>query len=177
MKDDVDWQKVRTITDFYLDIPPMEDMWILWFAVKPLKPTVLTGVPKLLTEEATANKVAWVRKHLGEDVPVICCQSKDKSLHMEPGDIIIDDWDKHQSVWEQKGGIWILHKSAEQSIQELVEKFDPTHEYHPHLLSISKKFSTHEESVDEDTVFDDVDESNYDPYSGSDFAMERDENI
>lgn len=133
LKDDVDWDRIRKITDYYYTLPPMEDMFELWYGVKPLKPTVLTGVPSVFTEEASENKRRWIQKWLGPDVPVICCRSRDKSLHMQPGDIIIDDWDKHQSVWEEKGGIWILHQSAEQSLEELYHHLVITDREHPHL--------------------------------------------
>lgn len=132
-KDDVDWDRIRKITDYYFNLPPMPDMFDLWYAVKPLKPTVLTGVPSVFTEEASENKRRWIKKWLGEDVPIICCRSRDKSLHMQPGDIIIDDWDKHKSVWEQKGGIWILHQSAEQSVESLYCYLLIENSKHPHL--------------------------------------------
>lgn len=118
VKDDVDWQAVRRHQGFYENLPPMPDLDALWASVAPLNPTVLTGVPKSV-EEAPENKKAWVRKNLGSDVPVICCLSKEKSLHCVGDSILIDDWDKYRHLWLAKGGIWILHQSAEQSISEL----------------------------------------------------------
>lgn len=111
LTDNVDWKKVRAVDGFYRDIPPMADMEVLWRRLGPLNPTVLTGVPGSV-DEAPENKRAWVRKHLGENVPVICCRSSEKSLHMRPGDILIDDWDKYRNVWITRGGIWITHRSA-----------------------------------------------------------------
>ena len=35
---------------------------------------------------------------------------------MQPGDILIDDWPKYKHLWEEAGGIFILHTSAAQSI-------------------------------------------------------------
>jgi len=116
--DDVDWAKVRAVHGFYQAIPPMPDMMQLWSGISHLEPTILTGVPSGV-EEATHNKLAWVQKHLGDHVRVICCRSREKSLHMRPGDIIIDDWGKYRHLWEERGGIWILHTSAEASLREL----------------------------------------------------------
>lgn len=120
--DAVDWEKVRATKGFYADIPPMDDMRDLWAFVSQLrrKPIVLTGVPYSV-EEAPENKRSWVRKHLGEDVQVICCASKDKSIHARPGDILIDDWEKYRHLWIDKGGRWITHTSAESSIQQLLD--------------------------------------------------------
>ena len=80
---------------------------------------MLTGVSSAV-EEAPENKRAWVRRHLGNDVEVRCCPSKDKCLHAEPGDILIDDWEKYRHLWIAQGGLWVLHQSAAKSIQELV---------------------------------------------------------
>lgn len=116
--DNVDWKAVRGVKDFYLGMPPLQDMRQLWDYVSPLKPIILTGVPKSV-EEAPGNKVAWVRKHLGPDVEVRCCLSKEKALHCKPGDILIDDWEKHKHLWLAAGGVWITHVSAEQTIDDL----------------------------------------------------------
>jgi uncharacterized protein YegP (UPF0339 family) len=97
----------------------MPDAQELWEYIERYKPTILTGVPEYLAEEATKNKIEWVAKNFGTDVPVITCKSKDKSLHAKPGDIIIDDWEKYKHKWVAIGGIWITHVNAKQSIKEL----------------------------------------------------------
>lgn len=117
--DDVDWEAVRAVKNFYLDIPPMPDLPMLWGAIRNLDPIVLTGVPSLV-EEAPANKRGWVAKHLGADVQVICCRSRDKCLHGKPGDILIDDWEKYRQLWVDAGGRWITHRSAAQTVGELL---------------------------------------------------------
>lgn len=116
--DNVDWEKVRAEVGFYENIPPMPDMLELWAFVSRFEPIVLTGVPKRVAE-APDNKRSWVRKHLGSHVPVICCPSRDKSVYCRPGDVIVDDWDKHCHLWVAKGGHWVLHITAEDSIHQL----------------------------------------------------------
>lgn len=116
--DNVDWKKVRAADAFYLNIPPMSDMEDLWAHVLPYSPTILTGVP-LSVAEAPGEKKAWVAKNLGPDVPVICCPSKDKSLHCNPGDILIDDWEKYQLLWIARGGFWVTHYNAGHTIKQL----------------------------------------------------------
>jgi len=118
--DDVDWTQVRAVDDFYLNIPPMADMDELWRFVSPYEPAVLTGVPNYNTvPDAAANKRAWIRKHIGPHVTVICCRSKDKCLYAKPGDILIDDWEKHRDLWLLAGGRWITHTSAADTIKKL----------------------------------------------------------
>lgn len=116
--DNVDWSKVKGVTDFYLNIPPMSDLKVLWDFIGPLKPIVLTGVPAEV-EIAADNKRAWGRRHLGAHVEVRCCLSKEKSLHARAGDILIDDWEKYRHLWEAKGGRWITHTSSENTILDL----------------------------------------------------------
>ena len=118
LADNVDWAAVRLVKDFYLNIPPMPDMTLLWSRIERYQPVVLTGVPSLI-EEASENKRAWVRRHLGSHVEVQCCQSKEKCLHAAPGDVLIDDWEKYRELWIAKGGIWITHRSAAETIAAL----------------------------------------------------------
>jgi hypothetical protein len=118
--DNVDWSAVNAYPDFHFDIPPMADMLALWNFVLPFKPIILTGVPASISIAAN-NKVRWVRKHLGDNVEVRCCLSKEKWLHADPGDILIDDWEKYKHLWEGTGGVWITHKSAAETISQLVK--------------------------------------------------------
>jgi len=117
-KDDVDWDIIRRRGNFYLDMPPMPDMRQLWDFVLPFKPIVLTGIPKSVPEAAD-NKRSWVTKHLGPDVEVRCCLSREKSLNAKPGDVLVDDWIKYRHLWLEAGGIWITHTSAESTIKQL----------------------------------------------------------
>ena len=84
-------------------------------------PIILTGVPRLISEEAAANKRAWVDLKLGENVRMIGCRSRDKSLYAKPGDILIDDWEKYRHIWLAAGGRWITHTSADRSIDQLLD--------------------------------------------------------
>lgn len=82
-------------------------------------PIILTGKPRL--EKYTQQKLSWRDKHFPH-LEMIVCESKNKRKHMKnKGDIIIDDWTKHQQAWIDFGGRWILHKNAKQSLSELEE--------------------------------------------------------
>lgn len=118
LADNVDWDAVRGVKDFYLNIPPMADLQQLWERIGPLNPIVLTGVPWSVVE-APENKRAWVRKNLGSHVEVRCCKSAEKCLHARPGDILIDDWEKYKHKWIEVGGVWITHTSAAETIRQL----------------------------------------------------------
>ena len=107
----VDWEAVRAHEGFYQTIPPMPDMEALWGRLWPYKPIVLTGVPEQVGE-AGDNKRAWAQWHLPQDTKIICCPAKYKFRHCRPGDLLIDDYEKHQQKWLDAGGIWITHISA-----------------------------------------------------------------
>lgn len=122
--DNVDWALVKRSEGFYAELPPMGDFETLWEGVADYKPVILTGVPKSVPA-AAKDKRAWVDKHIGKHQPMIACLSKDKSLHMRSkGDILIDDWTKYRHLWIARGGRWITHISAEQSLGELLELAD-----------------------------------------------------
>ncbi len=119
--DNIDWSVVGTVPDFYLNLPPMDDMHILWNFVCDMRPIILTGVPnEEKVPEAADNKRQWVRTHIGSNVEVRCCRSSEKCLHAKPGDILIDDWEKYRSRWEKAGGIWITHTDALSTIEQLL---------------------------------------------------------
>jgi hypothetical protein len=59
----------------------------------------------------------------GPNVHMITCRSREKRVHMHEGkhNIIIDDWPEYKPLWEEHGGTFILHTSAEDSLNELAK--------------------------------------------------------
>jgi hypothetical protein len=86
-------------------------------AIKSHNPTILSGVPR--GGWAEFQKRRWCNRELGEDVPVAMCESKEKSTFCQPGDILIDDRRAAKFLWEQSGGVFIHHKSANLTIRKL----------------------------------------------------------
>lgn len=101
---------------FFESLPLMPDAHILFEGVRHLDPIILTGCP--FGNWAPEQKIRWGKKHF-PDTKMITCMAKEKCLHMEPGDVLIDDREKHRSKWEEAGGIWITHTSAENSLEQL----------------------------------------------------------
>ena len=114
------WKRIADHGSFFRSLHPMPDARELWDFTAQLRPTILTGAPHSVPD-VEAQKVDWVRVHLGETVPVIVCRSADKCLHAKPGDVLVDDWEKYQPKWLAAGGRWITHRSARQSIGALLE--------------------------------------------------------
>lgn len=114
------WADLRSHEDFYYRLPLMPDAMELYEGLKHLNPTILTGLP--LGDWAEPQKRRWAEKHF-PGVPVICCMSKDKRNHMNPGDVLVDDWPRYKHLWEESGGVFVLHSSAKDSIGKVIEVF------------------------------------------------------
>lgn len=112
------WKRLANARGFYAQLPEMPDARELFEAVKQLKPTILTGLP--LGNWAKPQKEQWAAEHF-PGVPIITTMARDKHLHMEPGDVLVDDRERHRHLWENAQGIFVHHKSARDSIRELAE--------------------------------------------------------
>jgi hypothetical protein len=110
------WTRIYSTEDFFYSLDPMPDAHELVEATRHLNPIILTGLPR--GDWAKEQKLRWRDVHF-PDLEMICCRSVDKIKHANPGDVIVDDWHKYQHIWIDGGGIFILHTSAETSIQEL----------------------------------------------------------
>jgi hypothetical protein len=113
------WKKLATAEDFFGQLEPLPDAFELYDAVKHLKPIILTGLPR--GNWAAPQKRRWAEQHF-PGVEVITTLAALKREHCHPGDALVDDRDKHRSLWEAEGGVFIHHKSARSSIAELRAK-------------------------------------------------------
>ena len=112
------WKRLAKAPSFYGDLPEMSDARILFNAVKHLKPTILTGLP--LGSWAAPQKVKWAAEHF-PGVPIITCMAADKHEHMHPGDVLVDDREKHRAAYEAAGVVFIHHKNAADSLRQLAK--------------------------------------------------------
>lgn len=112
------WKVVMSDPQFFTNLPLMPGAIDLVEAVRHLKPIILTGCPQ--GSWALPQKQYWRYKHF-PDLPMITCASKDKYMFMIPNkhNIIIDDWNKYQHIWEENGGTFILHTSTPESLKQL----------------------------------------------------------
>lgn len=110
------WRRLARARNFYGELAEMEDAQQLFQAVKHLKPTILTGLP--LGNWAAPQKERWAAEHF-PGVPIITTMARQKHLHMEPGDVLVDDRDTHRHLWEHAGGVFIHHKNAQDSLRQL----------------------------------------------------------
>jgi len=110
------WKRLARHGNFYGDLKQMPDAQLLFQAVKHLKPTILTGLP--LGTWAAPQKERWAAEHF-PGVPIITTMAARKHLHMERGDVLVDD--RHRKLLEDAGGIFVHHKNARDSLRQLAE--------------------------------------------------------
>ena len=115
------WAKLASAPDFYFSLPLMPDAMRLYEAVRHLDPIILTGVPR--GNWAAEQKVRWAARHF-PGVRIITTMARDKRDHAKEGDVLVDDQPKHRDRWKDAGGIFVHHKDAETSIEELKRYFD-----------------------------------------------------
>jgi len=112
------WKRLARARNFYGSLPEMPDARLLFDAVKHLQPTILTGLP--MGNWAAAQKVEWAAEHF-PGVPIITCMARDKHKHMHPGDVLVDDREKHRQAYEAAGVVFIHHRKAEDSLRQLAK--------------------------------------------------------
>jgi 5'(3')-deoxyribonucleotidase len=114
------WKRLARADNFYGTLPEMPDARLLFDAVKHLEPTILTGLP--IGNWAAPQKVEWAAEHF-PGVPIVTCLARDKHKHMHPGDVLVDDREKHRAAYEAAGIIFVHHRNAEDSLRRLARIF------------------------------------------------------
>jgi hypothetical protein len=114
------WKRLANAKNFYGALPEMPDARLLLDAVKHLKPTILTGLP--LGSWAAPQKVDWAAEHF-PGIPIISCMARDKHKHMQGGDVLVDDREKHRAAYEEAGVAFIHHRNAVDSLRQLAKIF------------------------------------------------------
>lgn len=122
------WARIAQHPTFFRDLPWMWDGQRLWNWLRSNvrdMPTILTGLPYgLVGKMASKHKEQWCQEHLDPRVTVFCCGTRNKCKFSAVGCALIDDRGELREAWEEQGGIFIHHTSAEQSIKELQAVLD-----------------------------------------------------
>ena len=124
------WGSLARAEGFFDQLPWTSDGRQLWEATQHLRPTILTGLP--MGKWAEPQKRAWCARNLGPEVEVITCLARHKPTRAqewcarhfkETGErltaVLVDDRPKYKEGWEEAGGVFVTHTSAERSIEAL----------------------------------------------------------
>lgn len=115
------WKRIARANEFYARLPLMPDARLLFDAVAHLNPIILTGLP--IGDWAGPQKVRWAEEHF-PGTPIITCMARDKFRHMKGPDVLVDDRADHRDKWEDAGGIFVHHRNARSSLEQLAELFE-----------------------------------------------------
>jgi PAS domain-containing protein len=110
------WKRLARADNFFDSLEPMADAFELYEAVRHKSPIILTGLPGGTWAEP--QKRRWAQRHF-PGVPVITTSAALKREHCHPGDVLVDDRHQYRHLWEAEGGCFILHTSAQASIEAL----------------------------------------------------------
>ncbi len=116
------WSKLEAHPRFYADLDLMPDASDLVAGVARFSPRILTGCPS--GGWAESQKLEWAARHF-PGIPMITCKSRGKNQYASSGDILIDDWPQYMEEWQSVGGIFILHRSATESLAALRNAMAP----------------------------------------------------
>ena len=114
------------VEKFFRNLPKMADAdrlmeHIMSLDVKSVKILTACGyTPK----DAKQQKIEWFAEHYPDIECIVVSKSPDKAEYAHPYSILIDDRAKSIDPWVAKGGIGILHTSAEDTIAQLVAIFE-----------------------------------------------------
>jgi hypothetical protein len=109
------WSTLEKHQRFFLDLAPYDEMVAFALEMKDVHSIrVITGRPRRDTMPfAEPDKIDWVAKTLGLDVPTIVCLSRHKHHHLRrlPDliEILIDDRMDNIERWNKAGGVAIFH--------------------------------------------------------------------
>ncbi len=116
----------QTGRDGFDTMPWMEDGKELWEYIKAFSPNILSQLSPDIYDRGSEQKRVWCDRELGVDVPLIVVRADTfhtaKFVYAGEDAVLIDDHAaQHQQAWEQRGGIFIEHKSARSTIKRLQE--------------------------------------------------------
>jgi 5'-nucleotidase len=117
------WACVGSVPDFWRTMPLMHHAQALWAFLRPYKPIILTGCPKLEThyDIAVQQKLIWARQQFGADVLITTCLSKHKTSFIQSADdILIDDMAGNVRRWRKAGARAIRFRNFEQTTADFL---------------------------------------------------------
>lgn len=122
------WHEIRKINHFYGNLPLMPGARLLFDCLYERYGNhwleILTAIPAPERHilQARQDKIQWVQNHISDNVRINIVLQDEKIRFCTGRDtVLIDDRLKTVSDWRKKGGIAILHITAENTLAELVK--------------------------------------------------------
>ena len=108
------------VEKFFRNLPKIDDADVLVdFVTAHFKSVKILTACGYTPKDAKEQKIAWFAEHYPQIECIVVAKSPDKAAYAHPYAILIDDRSKSIDPWVAKGGIGILHTSAEDTIAQL----------------------------------------------------------
>lgn len=124
-RDEIRWSLLQKQENFWQDLPVMKEGKKLWRFLKPYRPHILSSIEPRMRDRALEEKRIWLHDKLNLEylgnvhfVEHFTKQRFALDVHGRPN-ILIDDYEKNCQMFEEAGGIAILHESSNKTISEL----------------------------------------------------------
>ena len=116
------WQPINEIgPDFWVNLEWLPGSDRLWKFLLPFNPIVLTACSR--HHSCKTGKLLWIHDNLGLQAmeQAIICYRREKINYAKRGAILIDDYHKNISAWEEAGGVGLWFKDVEQTIRQIIQ--------------------------------------------------------
>ena len=116
---------VANAEKFWGDMPWIIGGKRIWNLIKPYQPVLLTSICRDMDSklgiEGTKGKRRWIERELGKEYlkTALIVAKGTKHKYVSPNAILIDDTKENIDDWIKAGGIGILHKNPQKTINEL----------------------------------------------------------
>lgn len=107
---------VKETPGFFRNLRLMPGARELVAAVAHHRPIVLTAASWGMW--VVEQKLEWMSE-MFPGIVMQPCASREKRLYCQPGDALVDDYEKYSHLWRDAGGVFILHTSVETSLTAL----------------------------------------------------------
>ncbi len=118
------WKHLASVPSFFANVELMPESTRIISMLQHHDLEFLTALPiptgTLVT--ADADKRGWVAKHISRSMKVntvVGGRNKINYLKTNPGAVLIDDYQRNITLWNDAGGIGILHTSVTSTIEKL----------------------------------------------------------
>lgn len=113
------WPKLHPVSEFFRGLPLIPDARVLVEGVGPYGPVkFLTALPSTDRSQVEVAKIEWLWEHF-PGYGVIACDKDEKANYCQERDVLIDDQTFNRKRWQDRGGIFIQHRNAVQSLRML----------------------------------------------------------
>ena len=102
---------------FWSEMKWKKDGKKLWNFIKKYNPIILSAPTRHISSKT--GKIKWIKRELGSTQQYIL--DKDKFKYADKNSILIDDKTDKIESWRKYEGIGILHTSAEDTIEQILE--------------------------------------------------------